>query len=88
MEKELEILKALSDKTRLKIVEFLFDGERCVCEIIPYTGRKQSTVSIQLGKLESAGVVSSRKDGRKVLYMIANPAVFNALKALRPKKKI
>ena len=47
----LEILKALSDETRLKIVEFLLDGEKCVCEIFPHVKRTQSTVSIQLSVL-------------------------------------
>ncbi|PIU02664.1 MAG: ArsR family transcriptional regulator, partial [Candidatus Diapherotrites archaeon CG09_land_8_20_14_0_10_32_12] len=42
MEKSLKILKALSDDTRLKIVEFLLNGEKCVCEIIPHTKRTQS----------------------------------------------
>ena len=45
------IFKALSDATRLKIVMFLLNGERCVCEIYPYVERTQSTASIQLKKL-------------------------------------
>ena len=66
MEETLKILKALADVTRLNILEFLLDGEKCVCEIIPHTKRTQSTVSIQLGKLERMGVLESRREGKKI----------------------
>jgi len=73
--KTIVILKAISNETRLKILEFLLDGEKCVCEIFPYVKRKQSTVSIQLSKLENAGVVGSRKEGKKVFYKIKDKRV-------------
>ncbi len=80
MRKELRIFKALCDETRLKIVEFLLDGEKCVCEIVPYTGRAQSTVSIQLAKLEDLGIVESRRKGKSVYYKIINPKIKKILK--------
>ena len=70
MEERLRIFKALSDETRLRILDFLAGGEKCVCEIIPHVGRTQSTVSIQLAKLESLGILRSRKDGRSVYYAL------------------
>lgn len=82
MEDALKVLKALSDETRFKIVRFLLDGEKCVCEIIPHVKKDQSTVSIHLGKLESAGILESRKDGRKVLYKLSDPRVCDIFKAL------
>ena len=82
MEERLKILKALSDGTRLRIVEFLLDGEKCVCKIVPHTQRAQSTVSIQLGKLEDAGVLESRRDGKKIFYKIKDYRVCDVLKAL------
>lgn len=78
----IKILKALSDETRFKIVEFLLDGEKCVCEIIPFTKRAQSTVSIQLGKMENWGLLESRRDGKKVFYRIRNGQVYDIFKAL------
>ncbi|RLI92267.1 MAG: hypothetical protein DRO95_02715 [Candidatus Altiarchaeales archaeon] len=75
MRESLRIFKALSDETRLKIVEFLLNGEKCVCEIVPFTERSQSTVSIQLSKLESLGIVESRREGKKIYYRISNPKV-------------
>jgi len=82
MKKTLLFLKALSDETRLKIVEFLLDGERCVCEIFPHVKRTQSTVSIQLGKLENAGILKSRRDGKKMFYRIKDDRVCDLFKAL------
>ena len=82
MKNELKILKALADETRLKIVEFLLDGEKCVCEIFPYVKRTQSTVSIQLDVLRKAGILDSRKQGKKVYYFLSDKKVSNVLKAL------
>lgn len=65
MRESLKILKALSDETRLKIVEFLLGGEKCVCEIFPHVKRTQSTVSIQLDILRKAGILESRREGKK-----------------------
>ncbi len=70
-----KIFKALGDETRLKIVEALLDGEKCVCEIVPLTKRSQPTVSIQLAKLESWGIIKSRRQGRSVYYRLVNPTV-------------
>ncbi len=82
MEKELEIFKALSDETRLKIVKFLLNGEKCVCKIIPHTKRAQSTVSIQLKKLEYLGILKSRREGKSIYYRIANEKVKKILNCL------
>lgn len=81
-EDELLILKALADETRLKIVKFLKDGERCVCEIFPFVKRTQSTISIQLDILKKAGIVESRREGKKVYYQIKSKRVNKILKTL------
>jgi len=83
----LKIFKALCNETRLKIVEFLLTGEKCVCEIVPFTKRKQSTVSIQLAKLESFGIVASRRRGKSVYYRIKNEKVKEILKIAKGDKK-
>ena len=82
MKKELQILKALADETRLKIVKFLLDGEKCVCEIFPHVKRTQSTTSIQLDVLRKAGILSSKKEGKKVYYFISNKKVCDIFKVL------
>ncbi len=85
MRESLKIFKALCDETRLKIVEFLLNGEKCVCEIVPLTGRTQSTVSVHLSKLENLGIVESRKEGKSVYYKIKNKKVRKILRILNDK---
>ncbi len=85
MKESLRIFKALCNETRLKIVEALLNGEKCVCEIVPLTKRTQSTVSIQLAKLESLGIVKPRRDGKKVYYRIVNKKVTEILRMLNNK---
>jgi len=70
-----DIFKALGDRTRYNIVLALLDGERCACEIPTIVKRAQPTVSLQLKCLAKAGIVSARRDGKKVIYRIANPMV-------------
>jgi len=87
MKESLKIFKALSDETRLKIVQVLLSQEKCVCEIVPHVKRKQSTVSIQLGKLENFGIVESRKEGKRVYYKVSNSKVKKILKIVNDKPK-
>lgn len=88
MRGSLKIFKALCDETRLKIVEFLLNGEKCVCEIVPFTKRTQSTVSIQLAKLESLGIVESRREGKSVYYRLINDKVMKILKIVNDKPNV
>jgi ArsR family transcriptional regulator len=83
MKETVVILKALSDETRLKIIEFLLDGEKCVCEIFPHVKRTQSTVSIQLSTLEKADIVESRRDGKRIYYRIKDFRVRDILDVLK-----
>ena len=76
------ILKALADETRLKILGLLLNEEKCVCEIFPKVKRTQSTVSIQLAKLEKAGLIRSRREGKKIFYKINDLTVCDIFKAL------
>jgi len=87
MRESLRIFKALSDETRLKIVESLLNGERCVCEIIPFTKRTQPTISIQLSKLENLGIVESRREGKSVYYKIKNKKVIKILEIIKDDEK-
>ncbi|MBU0456735.1 MAG: metalloregulator ArsR/SmtB family transcription factor [Nanoarchaeota archaeon] len=86
MDETLKIMKLLSDKTRLNIVRFLLDGEKCVCKIFPQVKRTQSTTSIHLGKLENAGILKSRREGKKIFYSIRDLRVCDVFKAVGDKK--
>ena len=89
MKEHIELLKALADDTRFKIIEYLLGGEKCVCEIFPYVKRTQSTVSTHLGNLEDAEVLESRREGKRIFYKIKDKRVCDIFKALgNPKGKI
>ncbi|HXS24422.1 MAG TPA: metalloregulator ArsR/SmtB family transcription factor [Gemmatimonadales bacterium] len=61
---------ALSDPTRIKIVEMLSHGERCVCELQTSVDAAQSRLSFHLRVLKDAGLVSDRREGRWSYYTL------------------
>ncbi|MGB9615814.1 MAG: ArsR/SmtB family transcription factor [Desulfomonilaceae bacterium] len=65
-----EVFKALGHPIRLGVVEFLGDGEKCVCEIVDHVGTGMSNVSKHLAILKKAGVVADRRDGLNILYRV------------------
>lgn len=79
LELKANVLKALGQPTRLKILELLRDGERCVCEIFPAIQEEQSNVSRHLALLKATGILASRKEGQMVRYRIRDPQVFKLL---------
>ncbi len=76
---ESDFLKTLAQPTRLKILYFLKDGEKCACEIIPEMKEEQSNVSRHLALLREQGVVEARKEGVSVYYKIKDMRVFTLL---------
>lgn len=78
-----EVLKTLGHPTRVRIVELLREGERCVCEIMAELGLEQSNVSQHLAILKRAGLVASRKDGLRVLYWLTDPRVVEVIDLVR-----
>ena len=82
MREEIRIFKALCNEVRLEIVKALLDGEKYVSEIIPYAGRMQPAVSMQLAKLEYLGIVKSRREGGRVYYRIANEKIKRILRRI------
>lgn len=71
-----EVLKAMADPTRLKVLHALQAGERCVSDILRGVGGSQANVSKHLSVLRRAGLVDSRRDGLNVFYRIIDPGVF------------
>jgi ArsR family transcriptional regulator, arsenate/arsenite/antimonite-responsive transcriptional repressor len=63
-------MKALSDEKRLRILEQLAGGERCVCDLTDALEAGQSLLSFHLKTLKDAGLVSDRRAGRWVHYSI------------------
>lgn len=77
-----EVIAAAGHPIRLAIIDFLRDGEQCVCDISQYVGAKRSNVSRHLGVLLKAGVVSQRKDGLKMMYELRTPCILNFMKCV------
>jgi len=74
-ERQAEIAKAVAHPLRMAVLDFLKDGEKCVCEIAEHIGSERSNVSRHLAVMVRAGVLSCRKDGLKVFYSLRTPCV-------------
>ena len=79
LELKAEILKALAQPTRLKILELLRNGERCICEIVPAINGEQSNISRHISLMQKSHLVTTRKDGVKVMVKVSDPRVFEIL---------
>jgi ArsR family transcriptional regulator len=81
------LFHALSDPTRLAIVERLRGGERCVCDLTDLLEAAQSRLSFHLKVLRESGLVDCRREGRWAYYWL-RPEAFDQLEeaaeALRP----
>ncbi len=71
LERTTRLFGALSDETRLRILNLLSGGECCVCELTEAVGVRQSLLSFHLGTLKEAGLVADRRDGRWVHYSLS-----------------
>ncbi len=73
MDKTLQILKALSDRNRLRVVAALMHvDELCACQVVELLQVTGATASRHMGLLLQAGIVESRKEGRWVYYCLSN----------------
>ncbi|MFD4190512.1 ArsR/SmtB family transcription factor [Amycolatopsis thermoflava] len=67
--------RALSDPTRLKLLEFILGGERTSAECVEHAGISQPRVSVHLTCLVDCGYVVAHRDGRKLRYSVGDPRV-------------
>lgn len=65
-----KLLKTMSDKTRLSIINLLFDKPMCVCAITDSLSMTQSAISHQLKVLKKARLVKSVRDGKHIVYSL------------------
>ncbi len=70
IEESTPFLKAIADPTRLKIICFLKQKPRCVCEITVFLNLPQNLVSHHLKTLKQQKILSSKKKGLKVWYSL------------------
>lgn len=78
-----EVFKALADPTRLKILECIKKGERCICEIIPYTGKSQPNVSQHLKVMKHAGIIKERKDGIRIMVKVSDNNIYKIINQVK-----
>ena len=69
-ERATRLFQALSDQTRLSILQRLRFGERCVCELTDALEAAQSRLSFHLKVLKDAGLVTDRREGRWMYYTL------------------
>ncbi|MDD4890875.1 MAG: metalloregulator ArsR/SmtB family transcription factor [Phycisphaerae bacterium] len=74
-----QIVQAAAHPIRLAIIDFLSDGEQCVCDISTHVGAKRSNVSRHLSVMLASGILGCRKDGLKVLYSLKTPCILKFL---------
>ena len=79
LELKAEVLKVLAQPTRLKILELLRNGERCICEIVPAINGEQSNISKHISLMQKCHLITTRKDGVKVMVNVKDRRVFEIL---------
>ncbi|HEY5935188.1 MAG TPA: metalloregulator ArsR/SmtB family transcription factor [Kofleriaceae bacterium] len=71
-ERAAALFRAVGDVPRLRLVEQLGQGERCVGELAEASGTKLSTLSQQLRVLRTERIVKQRRDGKHIYYSLAD----------------
>ena len=74
-----ELYKVFGDSTRIKILNGLFDGEMCVCDIALLLGMTLSAISHQLRILKSAKLVKFRREGKTIFYSLSDKHVHDII---------
>jgi ArsR family transcriptional regulator len=74
-----EVLKALAQPTRLKILECLRGGEKCICEIVPVINGEQSNISRHISVMQKSHLIATRKEGVKVMVKVKEPEIFEII---------
>ena len=78
-----EGLRAMAHEVRLSVLCHLMNGPMCVQDLMQATGANQSNLSQHLAKMRMLGLLTSRKEGQRVIYSIASPEIGGLVDALR-----
>jgi len=70
MQDLIKVLKALSDETRIRMLNILLEKECCVCEVMQALDISQSRASRNLGILQNAGLLKAHRDGVWIVYSV------------------
>ncbi|MDO5456385.1 MAG: metalloregulator ArsR/SmtB family transcription factor [Eubacteriales bacterium] len=70
-----ELFKAFGDSTRIRILFALFEADICVCDLAESLNMTQSAISHQLRLLKQAKLVNGRREGKQIIYYLADDHV-------------
>ena len=69
------VMKALANPARLKVIDELSQGERCLCELEPLFQMDKSTLSRHISALKAVGIVHERREGARIHLKLATPCI-------------
>lgn len=75
----LRIFQALTEPMRIKILQSLEERDYCVCELMDVLNLSQPAVSYHVGLLTDAGLITTHKEGRKVICKLRKKGLINQL---------
>lgn len=78
-----KFFRALSDPTRLKLLEYILAGERTAADCVAHARISQPRVSVHLSCLTDCGYITARRDGRRLRYSVGDPRVADLIVAAR-----
>jgi ArsR family transcriptional regulator len=78
-----DLCRTMSSAVRLEIVHLLRDGPKRVGEIVQLTGHPQGTISRHLSLLRNGGVLVVTRQGKDIIYQIANPKIVEICDLMR-----
>ncbi|MBI5304562.1 MAG: winged helix-turn-helix transcriptional regulator [Chloroflexi bacterium] len=78
-----ELCKTMGNPARLRVVHALREGPRCVSGIMEATGLAQAKVSQHLSVLRAHGILATERQGREIIYRIANPKIVSVCDLMR-----
>lgn len=77
-----KIIKSMAHASRLLIIDALYQGEKCVCDLVQMIGADASTVSKHLSVLKNAGIIEDEKRAQKVFYKLRCPCVLKYIECI------
>ena len=77
-----DVISAAGHEIRLAILDYLKDGEQCVCDIAEHVEANRSNVSRHLSVMLNAGLVGQHKDGLRMMYSLRTPCILNITKCV------
>ena len=77
-----KVLRALADKTRLRLLNLIGNDEVCVCFFVEILGESQPKISRHLAYLRRAGIVAARREGKWIHYRIVDPQNLHAARVV------